>query len=76
LQTWIKWMENYYRGANINDLKALKQELAYLPKEDPKADKLRSLPLYSYRITDWKFVCSNVMTRSTHVCYCKTKALT
>jgi len=26
--------------------------------EDPKADKLRSLPLYSCRITGFKFVCS------------------
>jgi len=24
-------------------------------------------PLYSYRITGWKFVCSSVMTRSTHM---------
>jgi hypothetical protein len=56
-------MENYYHGVNINDLKALKQELADLLEEDAKADKLRSLPLYSCRITDWKFVCS--------VCYDK-----
>jgi len=27
-------------------------------QEDVKADKLRSLPLYSCRITGWKFVCS------------------
>ena len=41
-----------------NDLKALKQELADLLEEEAKADKLRSLPLYSCRITGWKFVCS------------------
>jgi hypothetical protein len=29
LQRRIKWMENYYHGANINDLKALKQELGF-----------------------------------------------
>jgi hypothetical protein len=58
LQRRIKWMENYYHGANINDLKALKQELAELLEEDAKYDKLRSLPLYSCRITSWKFVCS------------------
>ena len=39
----IKWMENYYHGANIDDLKALKQQLAEL-LEDAKYDRLRSLP--------------------------------
>jgi hypothetical protein len=39
------------------------QEFAELLEEDAKADKLRSLPLYSCRITGWKFVCS--------VCYYK-----
>jgi hypothetical protein len=58
LQRRIKWMENYYHGVNINDIKALKQELAELLEEDAKADKLRSLPLYSCKITGWKFVCS------------------
>lgn len=51
-------MENYSYISNINDLKALKRELAELLEEDTKADKLRCLPLYSCRITDWKFVCS------------------
>jgi hypothetical protein len=39
---------------NNNDnvvVKQLKQELAALLEEDAKADKLRSLPLYSCRIT-------------------------
>ena len=61
LQKRIKWIENYSRGNNSNkndDIKALKQELAELLEEDAKADKLRSLPLYSCRITGWKFVCS------------------
>ena len=53
--------DHYYcdRLGNINgkeeDLKALKQELAELLEEDAKYDKLRSLPLYSCRITGWKF---------------------
>jgi hypothetical protein len=51
-------MENYYHGANVNDLKALKQKFAGLLEYDAKYDKLRSLPLYSCRITGWKFVCS------------------
>jgi hypothetical protein len=56
-------MENYSRGGNNNsnnnnDLKQLKQELADLLEQDTKADKLRSLPLHSCRITGWKFVCS------------------
>jgi hypothetical protein len=58
LQTRIKWMENYSRISNINDLQQLKAELADLLEEYAKYDKLRSLPLYSCRITGWKFVCS------------------
>jgi hypothetical protein len=61
LQKRIKWMENYYRGnisRSSDDLKQLKQELAELLEEDAKADKLRSLPLYSCKITGFKFVCS------------------
>jgi len=65
LQRQIKLMENYRRGGygNANaskdeDLKALRQELSDLMEEDAKYDKLRSLPLYSCRITGWKFVCS------------------
>jgi hypothetical protein len=51
-------MENYPHNSNINELQQLKQEVADLLQEDAKADKLRSLPLYSCRITGWKFVCS------------------
>ncbi|MFL6403108.1 MAG: hypothetical protein ACJ71M_06500, partial [Nitrososphaeraceae archaeon] len=63
----IKWLENYTRCGNNNRrrrsvsdyvVKQLKAELAELLEEDAKADKLRSLPLYSCRITGWKFVCS------------------
>ena len=46
LQKRIRWMENYSHISNINNLKALKQELADLLEEDTKADKLRSLPLF------------------------------
>lgn len=42
----------------IYDHKQLKQELSDLLEQDAKADKLRCLPLYSCRITGWKFVCS------------------
>jgi hypothetical protein len=38
--------------------KELKAELAELLEEEAKADALRRLPLYSCRITGWKFVCS------------------
>jgi hypothetical protein len=68
-------MENYSRGNTgssyhkNNHIKQLKQELADLLEEDAKADKLRSLPLYSCRITGWKFVCSRCYDRvSLHVC--------
>jgi hypothetical protein len=70
LQKQIKWIEEYYHHYrpyghinngnnkdNNNNIKQLKQELADLLEEDAKADKLRSLPLYSCRITGWKFVC-------------------
>jgi hypothetical protein len=53
-------MENYSRGINKEDLKALRQELADLLEEDAKADKLRSLPLYSCKITGFKFVRSSL----------------
>jgi hypothetical protein len=36
---------------SMNSIKPLKEELADLLEEDVKADKLRSLPLYSCRIT-------------------------
>jgi hypothetical protein len=63
LQKRIKWLENYSRGninrpSYINDVEQLKAELADLLEQDAKADKLRSLPLYSCRITGFKFVCS------------------
>ena len=48
---------------STNDIKVLKQEVADLLDADAKADRLRSLPLYSCRITGFKFICSK--------CYCK-----
>jgi hypothetical protein len=61
-----KWLESY-RHSNIirNDVRPLKQELADLLEEDAKADKLISLPLYSCRITGWKFVCSKCYDKKT-----------
>jgi hypothetical protein len=61
LQRRIEWIEHYRRGNNTtkdDDLRVLRQELAELLEEDAKNDKLRCLPLYSCRITGWKFVCS------------------
>jgi hypothetical protein len=68
LEKRLKWLQNYPRRGNNrrssddnnnnNNVKQLKQELAGLLEEDAKADKLRSLPLYSCRITGFKFVCS------------------
>ena len=49
------------RGNNAKaegNIKQLKQELAELLEEEAKADALRRLPLYSCRITRFKFVCS------------------
>jgi DNA repair ATPase RecN len=61
LQKQIKWIEELHphRGNNNNDnIKELKQELAELLEEEAKADALRRLPLYSCRITGFRFVCS------------------
>jgi hypothetical protein len=64
LQKRIKWIEEHYYHRNKDeDIKLIKQELAELLEEDAKYDKLRSLPLYSCRITDWKFVCSRCYDR-------------
>jgi hypothetical protein len=74
LEKQIKCIEEHYQyrhrhdnpGNNNDDgvfIKQLKQELAELLAEDAKADKLRSLPLYSCRITDFKFVCSKCYER-------------
>jgi hypothetical protein len=56
-------MENYYHGVNINDVKALKQELAELLGEDAKADKLRSLPLYSSELLAGNLCVQSVIIR-------------
>jgi septal ring factor EnvC (AmiA/AmiB activator) len=74
LQKQIKWIENHIRDSSDNNAKAdanikeLKAELAALLEEDAKYDKLRNLPLYSCRITGWKFVLyvQSVMIRSTY----------
>jgi hypothetical protein len=66
LEKRIKWIENYphhRRGSTDNDVVVQLQELAELLEEDAKADKLRSLPLYSCRITGFKFVCSKCYDR-------------
>jgi hypothetical protein len=41
-------------------------QLADLVTEDAKVDKLRSLPLHSYRITGWKFICSICYDKVSH----------
>jgi len=65
LQSRIKRIEShYYRGNSNNnkkndDLETIKAELAELEEEEEaKADKLTNLPLYSCKVTRWKFVCS------------------
>jgi hypothetical protein len=66
LQRRIKWLEDHYYsqhlGANTNGknetIKAVREELADLLKADAAYDKLRGLPLYSCKITRYKYVCS------------------
>jgi protein-arginine kinase activator protein McsA len=58
LYTLNRHRSNGNIGNNINkddNVKQLKAELADLLEEDEKYDKLRSLPLYSCRITGFKF---------------------
>ena len=62
LQKQIKWIEEHYYHHNPRgkdeDIKVLRQELEDLLAEDSEYDKLRSLPLYSCKITGFKWVCS------------------
>jgi hypothetical protein len=71
LQRRIGWLKGYHRchhrrhHYHYSDdvVKELERELADLLAEDAKADKLRHLPLYSCRITGFKFVCSKCYDR-------------
>jgi hypothetical protein len=58
-------MEDYYHGANVDDLQQLKQELAELLEEDAKYHKLRSLPLYSAGLLAADLYVQGVMIRPT-----------
>jgi hypothetical protein len=63
LQTRIKWIEEH-RDSHCHhtpdeDIQRLKQELAELQAADSEYDKLRSIPLYSSKITGFKFVCDD-----------------
>jgi hypothetical protein len=42
-----------------SSIKQLKEELAQLEAEESDRDKIRALPLYSSKITGFKFVCSS-----------------
>ena len=72
LQKQIKWIEDhsYKADANIEELKA---ELAELLEQEAKADALRRLPLYSCRITGFKFVCSKCYDKVYTYAIAKTK---
>ena len=55
------------RSNKNDDLKKLKAELAD-PREEAKADALRRLPLYSCRITGFRFVCSRCYDKVNKIC--------
>ena len=64
LQDRIKRIENHPKFGNDktilnNNVRPMREELAQLLVEDAKADKLRRLPLYSSRLTNFKFVCGS-----------------
>src|SRR5215212_2798667 len=64
LEKQIKQAEirnNHYHNNNNNNnsnIMRLKQELADLLKEEEKNDLITRLPLYSSRMTDYKWICS------------------
>jgi hypothetical protein len=57
---WISQHPNYYHRSNANRdelIRAVQAELTELEEEEAKADKLRDIPLYSSKITGFKFYC-------------------
>jgi hypothetical protein len=67
----VNWIEKHGRSPNISrrnfydtQLNEAKQELDELLKENAKVDKLRDLPLYSTKLTGFKFVCSACFDRT------------
>ena len=57
---------NHYRNNNndYNDIMESKQELADLLKEEEKKDLVTRLPLYSSRMTGYKWICSECWDRA------------
>jgi hypothetical protein len=58
LQKQIKCAEIYHNSTDYNICKNEREELAELLKEENKRDRLRSIPLYSSKISGYRFVCS------------------
>jgi hypothetical protein len=56
---WLKHSTRYSRSDTSRDalIRVAETELNELLEEDNKADKLRRLPLYSTRLTNFKFYC-------------------
>jgi tRNA-dihydrouridine synthase len=68
LQMKIKWIEehyNYFSSYRTREeaIQALKQELAELLEEEAEAEALRRLPLYSCKITGYRYVCSTCFSK-------------
>jgi hypothetical protein len=60
LENRINYLENHASGNNnAYEIKKAKEEIAAIQAEEAKLEKLRHLPLYSSRITGFKFVCSS-----------------
>ena len=57
LQVRLQYLKRY--NAKEQDIKEVKQELDELLKEDSEYEKLRSIPLYSSKITKYRFFCSS-----------------
>jgi hypothetical protein len=64
---------NDNNNSSIDTCKQLKEELADLLTEEAQREKLRSLPLYSSKITGYRFLCSHCYDKKYLETYSKRK---
>jgi hypothetical protein len=61
LKWQIQWLKTHYypdKKSQKDSIAAMEKELAEILQGNEEYDKLRNIPLYSAKITDWRFVCS------------------
>ena len=57
LEVRLNWLKTH--NGKEQDIKEVKQELDELLQDDAEYDILRSIPLYSSKITKYRFFCSS-----------------